>query len=207
MGTRAALLVALVAALLMTGCADFYRSLGLDERPPGQDDGSRSAEDNDRRDKQVEALTQKVQQMSDALDRMSKSVAALSDKAAQDPGADLATRRRAGGSRPEQSAECAWIGQRTITVLMNDDLIAAESFTRLYGLFYCPMEHLAQAFACVVPAAMRDRAQADAVPVAPKPGETTESAAAARREAQLAAADRRDKRIGACWSNPRANNP
>lgn len=47
-----------------------------------------------------------------------------------------------------QEADCAWVGKRTIRVLVRDDLIAAEGFMRLYTAFGCPVPHLSGAFAC-----------------------------------------------------------
>lgn len=47
-----------------------------------------------------------------------------------------------------QEADCAWVGKRTIRVLVRDDLIAAEGFMRFYTAFNCPVPHLSSAFAC-----------------------------------------------------------
>lgn len=59
-------------------------------------------------------------------------------------------------SRPRDlraaTAECAWVGKRTIRVLMRDDLIAAEGFLKFYSAFGCPTRHLGQAFGCAVSA-------------------------------------------------------
>jgi len=47
-----------------------------------------------------------------------------------------------------QEPDCAWIGKRTIRVLVRDDLIAAEGFMHFYTAFACPVPHLSEAFAC-----------------------------------------------------------
>lgn len=53
----------------------------------------------------------------------------------------------------DNRAECAWLGKRTVRVLIRDDLIAAEGFYRFYQAFGCSPEHLGRAFACATPAA------------------------------------------------------
>ena len=60
---------------------------------------------------------------------------------------------KAAGPRSETTAECRWLGKRAMLVLLRDDIIATEGFTRLYTSMGCPMEHLGQAFGCAVPAA------------------------------------------------------
>jgi hypothetical protein len=61
---------------------------------------------------------------------------------------------------PNDRAECSWLGQRLVRVLLRDDLIAAEGFHTFFNTFDCPTEHLARAFGCTIPAAgvedMRD---------------------------------------------------
>jgi hypothetical protein len=57
-------------------------------------------------------------------------------------------------------AECAWLGKRTVRVLIRDDLIAAEGFYRFYQAFDCSPEHLGRAFACAIPAAVVEDRQA-----------------------------------------------
>lgn len=48
------------------------------------------------------------------------------------------------------TSECAWVGKRTIRVLMRDDLIAAEGFLKFYNAFGCPVRYLGQAFGCAL---------------------------------------------------------
>lgn len=55
--------------------------------------------------------------------------------------------------RGEATAECKWLGKRTILTLLRDDLIAAEGLTRLYTGLGCPVGYLGQAFGCTVRAA------------------------------------------------------
>lgn len=69
-------------------------------------------------------------------------------------------------------AACGWLGRRVVTVLLRDDLIAAEGFMDVYGRFDCPMPHLGLAFGCSVPAAGLESAEA------------------------------MENRVAACWSDP-----
>ena len=55
---------------------------------------------------------------------------------------------------------CGWLGRRAVTVLLRDDLIAAEGFLDVYRRFDCPMPHLGLAFGCSVPAAGLESAEA-----------------------------------------------
>lgn len=52
-----------------------------------------------------------------------------------------------------QSPECAWTGQRLVSVLLHDDVLAANGFLGFYRTFRCPRQHLGLAFGCAVPAA------------------------------------------------------
>lgn len=51
---------------------------------------------------------------------------------------------------PERRAECAWIGQRILSLLWRDDVNTATAHTRFYESFGCPAEHLPVAFRCVI---------------------------------------------------------
>lgn len=51
---------------------------------------------------------------------------------------------------PERRAECAWTGQRIISLLWRDDVNTATAQTRFYEMFGCPAEHLPVAFRCVI---------------------------------------------------------
>ena len=82
-------------------------------------------------------------------------------------------------SRPESAAECRWLGRRTILMLLRDDLIAAEGFTRMYATLGCPLDHIGPAFTCAVPQ--------DPLPQAPIQNLET--------------------RIDACWQDPRSRRP
>jgi len=46
--------------------------------------------------------------------------------------------------------ECAWIGQRIVSLLFRDDPMTGNDFIPFYARFGCPEAHLTQAFACVV---------------------------------------------------------
>lgn len=72
------------------------------------------------------------------------------------------------------SAECAWVGKRTIQVLMRDDLIAADGFLKFYGAFGCSTKFLGEAFGCSL----------------------VETDGAPAREVEA--------RIETCWKNPSA---
>jgi hypothetical protein len=52
--------------------------------------------------------------------------------------------------QPERRAECAWIGQRILSLLWRDDVNTATAQTRFYETFGCPAEHLPVAFRCVI---------------------------------------------------------
>ena len=57
------------------------------------------------------------------------------------------------GSEPPPAwrrAECAWTGQRIVSLLWRDDVNTAREQTRFYELFGCPAEHLPVAFRCVI---------------------------------------------------------
>jgi hypothetical protein len=63
-----------------------------------------------------------------------------------------ALRGSAPGPRPETAPECRWLGRRTILMILRDDMIAADGFTRLYTTLGCPLDYIGPAFACSVPA-------------------------------------------------------
>jgi hypothetical protein len=52
--------------------------------------------------------------------------------------------------QPERRAECAWIGQRILSLLWRDDVNTATAQTRFYESFGCPAQHLPVAFRCVI---------------------------------------------------------
>jgi hypothetical protein len=51
---------------------------------------------------------------------------------------------------PHQRAECAWLGQRVVSLLWRDDVNTAREQTRFYEMFGCPSGHLPVAFRCVI---------------------------------------------------------
>lgn len=59
---------------------------------------------------------------------------------------------------PAQRAECVWLGKRTITVLLRDDLIASKGFLEIYTNLGCPIQHIGRALGCSVPAAGQSQA-------------------------------------------------
>lgn len=53
---------------------------------------------------------------------------------------------------PALREDCAWIGQRIVSLLVRDDPMTGNDFVPFYERFNCPPEHLSRAFACVVSA-------------------------------------------------------
>src|SRR5262245_27572604 len=51
---------------------------------------------------------------------------------------------------PALRAECAWTGQRIISLLWRDDVNTAREQSRFYEMFGCPASHLPAAFRCVI---------------------------------------------------------
>jgi hypothetical protein len=51
---------------------------------------------------------------------------------------------------PALREECAWLGQRIVSLLFRDDPMTGNDFLPFYTRFECPEEHLTKAFACVV---------------------------------------------------------
>ncbi|MBK8208574.1 MAG: hypothetical protein IPK78_00055 [Rhodospirillales bacterium] len=51
---------------------------------------------------------------------------------------------------PALREDCAWIGQRIVSLLVRDDPMTGNDFVPFYQRFNCPPEHLSRAFACVV---------------------------------------------------------
>ncbi len=72
-------------------------------------------------------------------------------KAAADPGSLRSPRPRpAGAEDATRSEQCRWLGQRIVSLLSRDDAMTAKDFNPFYDRFGCSMEHLAEAFGCVV---------------------------------------------------------
>jgi hypothetical protein len=51
---------------------------------------------------------------------------------------------------PALRAECAWTGQRIVSLLWRDDVNTAREQSRFYEMFGCPSDHLPIAFRCVI---------------------------------------------------------
>jgi hypothetical protein len=51
---------------------------------------------------------------------------------------------------PALREDCAWLGQRIVSLLVRDDPMTGNDFVPFYQRFGCPQEHLGKAFACVV---------------------------------------------------------
>jgi hypothetical protein len=51
---------------------------------------------------------------------------------------------------PALREDCAWLGQRIVSLLVRDDAMTGNDFIPFYQRFGCPQEHLSKAFACVV---------------------------------------------------------
>lgn len=58
--------------------------------------------------------------------------------------------KKKGESNPALRAECAWTGQRIVSLLWRDDVNTAREQARFYEMFGCPADHLPTAFRCVI---------------------------------------------------------
>lgn len=58
--------------------------------------------------------------------------------------------KKDGKVNPALRAECAWTGQRIVSLLWRDDVNTAREQSRFYEMFGCPAEHLPVAFRCVI---------------------------------------------------------
>jgi hypothetical protein len=83
--------------------------------------------------------------------RKVSEIASTGPKAALDPGFLRSPRPRpAGADGATRSEQCRWLGQRIVSLLSRDDAMTAKDFNPFYDRFGCSMEHLAEAFGCVV---------------------------------------------------------
>jgi hypothetical protein len=62
---------------------------------------------------------------------------------------------------PSRRAECAWTGQRIVSLLWRDDVNTAREQSRFYEMFGCPSGHLPLAFRCVIEQSQTQPDQAD----------------------------------------------
>ncbi|MFI5400978.1 MAG: hypothetical protein ACHQZQ_08015 [SAR324 cluster bacterium] len=164
--------VGLAAAILACGCADVGRVQEIEHGDRVRDERiaavEKSSAETGKRiqaliDEQQRLLTELVQLSSRTAETVERTVKQLDalDKTRSDSGrpgesALLQGREmRASGAapRPESAADCRWLGGRTILMLLRDDLIAADTFARLYAMWGCPVDHIGPAFACAVPLA------------------------------------------------------
>lgn len=51
---------------------------------------------------------------------------------------------------PALREDCAWLGQRIVSLLVRDDPMTGNDFVPFFQRFGCPQEHLSKAFGCVV---------------------------------------------------------
>jgi hypothetical protein len=51
---------------------------------------------------------------------------------------------------PALREDCAWLGQRIVSLLFRDDPMTGNDFIPFYTRFGCPEEHISRAFGCVV---------------------------------------------------------
>ena len=78
-------------------------------------------------------------------------IASTEPKGAVDPGFSRSPRPRPAGTEgATRSEQCRWLGQRIVSLLSRDDAMTAKDFNPFYDRFGCSMEHLAEAFGCVV---------------------------------------------------------
>jgi hypothetical protein len=93
----------------------------------------------------VAAQTYKAPQSTEAADKPANA----------QPGPQAPRRRPASpderrpATDPANSDQCAWIGQRIISLLIRDDAMAAGDFSPFYVKFGCSEEHLGLAFGCL----------------------------------------------------------
>jgi hypothetical protein len=121
--------------------------------------------------KQLQELAEQQKQMlaeleriADATDRLTaQSDAAAKLRADQSKALDAALNQarfgRTASPRSESSPECRWLGRRTVLMLLRDDLIAADGFTRMYTTLGCPLDQIGPVFACVAPQAQVPQGQ------------------------------------------------
>jgi hypothetical protein len=62
---------------------------------------------------------------------------------------------------PSRRAECAWTGQRIVSLLWRDDVNTAREQSRFYEMFGCPANHLPLAFRCVIEQSQSQPDQSD----------------------------------------------
>ena len=85
---------------------------------------------------------------------------------------------------PALREECAWIGQRIVSLLLRDDPMTGNDFMPFYQRFGCPPEYLSKAFACVVGSRLRRKRRAGRArrPMLDRSGATPAVAPAAKPE-------------------------
>jgi hypothetical protein len=182
-----------ILAALLTGCADFgpMQSSGpanrtREERIAALEKSTAETEQRLRTliEEQQRLMTELLQLSSRVAESVERTVKLLdaAEKAREsgkptDSGLGQIREGRSNGvtSRPESAAECRWLGRRTILMLLRDDLIAAEGFTRMYATLGCPLDHIGPAFTCAAPQ--------DPLPQTPNPN--------------------LEARIDSCWQDPR----
>jgi hypothetical protein len=72
-------------------------------------------------------------------------------KAAPAPKPQIPAKKKGNEQVPaERRAECAWTGQRIVSLLWRDDVNTAREQARFYEMFGCPAGHLPVAFRCVI---------------------------------------------------------
>lgn len=59
-------------------------------------------------------------------------------------------KKKGDAPNPALRAECAWTGQRIVSLLWRDDVNTAREQSRFYEMFGCPADHLPVAFRCVI---------------------------------------------------------
>ncbi len=151
-----------LAVFLASGCIEASRLASIeqgdrerDERLQALEQSSMSGVDKQKAKRDEEE--RRAARLAELLERTVARLDALASDRAEQSRQLEALREQLRGSkaaaRSETAAECRWLGKRAILVLLRDDIIAGEGFTRLYTSMGCPLEHLGQAFGCAVPAA------------------------------------------------------
>lgn len=151
-----------LGASLTSGCIEAARLTSIEQGDRERDERLQALEQStvgvDKQKAKRDQEEQRTARMAELLERTVARLDAMAGERAEQNRQLEALRDqlrgpKAAAPRSETAAECRWLGKRAILVLLRDDIIAGEGFTRLYASMGCPLEHLGQAFGCAVPAA------------------------------------------------------
>src|SRR5262249_4390178 len=144
------------------GCADAARVSQVEQTSRAQNERLAAVEKKSAAtEEQLQTLTEQQERILSDLDQITKTLARTTDqssKADKDQAKQIDTllaqvralRGSTAGPKSESAPECRWLGRRTILMILRDDMIAADGFTRLYTTLGCPVDYIGPAFACAV---------------------------------------------------------